>query len=100
MNQQLAMVKQKSMWSSSKLDVESVYGQYSTKRTDKWGSAFIITKDGQEVATINTKLFSQSAAIKVEIVGDEDQAFLLALALVLYDFNDQSAAYVASTNFA
>ena len=98
-NQQLGIVKQKSMWSNSKLAVDSVYGQYSTKRTDKWGTAFIITKDEREVASINTKLFSKSAAMKVEIVDSEDQAFILALALVLYDFNDASAAYATPTVF-
>ena len=93
------MVKQKSFWSSSKLDVESVFGQFSTKRTDTWGSAFVIMKDEREVATVNTKFFSKSAAMKVEIIEDENQPFILALALVLYDFSGDSAPYVTPTVF-
>ena len=92
-DRQLAMVKQKSVFTTSKFDIESIYGQYSTKRTDTWGSAFAITKEGREVATINTKFFSKSSAIKVQIIDNENQPFILALALVLVDFSDQSRVY-------
>ena len=81
------------------MTIDSVYGQYATKRTDTWGTAYIITKDGREVATVNTKVFSKKASLKVEIVDSEDQAFILALALVLYDFNDVTTAYATPTVF-
>jgi uncharacterized protein YxjI len=50
---------------------------------DIFAHAFTLVKNGRTVAVVNKKFFSLSDTYGVEINGDEDQAFILALVIVL-----------------
>jgi uncharacterized protein YxjI len=85
----LAVLKQKFAFLHKKFNIDSVYGQYALEGVDIFAHAFTLTKNGRTVAVVDKKFFSLSDIYGVEIVGDEDQAFILALVIIvdqiLYD---------------
>ena len=93
-DRELAVVKQKSAFTISNFDIESVYGQYAVHKFETMGLSFLITKQGRVVASIVGKMYSTNCALKAEIVEDEDQVFLLALALTIFDFRYSSMAVI------
>ncbi|CAF1517420.1 unnamed protein product [Adineta steineri] len=93
-DRQLAVLKKKFAFFHHRFNIDSVYGQYSLEGLDVFAHSFTITKDGQMVAVVSKKFFSLSDTYGVEIVGNEDHAFILALVIVLdqiiYDKNNHS----------
>ncbi len=88
-DRQLAVLKKKFTFLHQKFNIDSIYGQYSLEGLDIFAHSFTLTKNGRTVAIVNKKFFSLSDSYGVEIAGDEDQAFILALVIVvdqiLYD---------------
>jgi uncharacterized protein YxjI len=82
-DRELAIVKKKFSFFHKKFDIESVYGDYNIEGLDMIAHSFVITKQGQIVATINRKFFTMADTYGVEIISSEDQAFILALAIVI-----------------
>jgi uncharacterized protein YxjI len=82
-DRQLAVVKKKFSFLHQKFNIDSIYGQYSLEGLDIFAHSFTLTKNGRVVATVSKKFFSLSDSYGVEIAGDEDQAFILALVIVL-----------------
>ena len=93
-DRELAEIKQKSAFTVSKFDIQSVYGQYDLDKVETMGLSFLITKQGRVVASIVGKMYSTECAMKAEIVDDEDQVFMLALALAVFDFRYKSMSIV------
>ena len=93
-DRELAEIKQKSAFTFSKFDIQSVYGQYDLDKVETMGLSFLITKQGRVVASIVGKMYSTECAMKAEIVDDEDQVFMLALALAVFDFRYKSMSVV------
>ncbi|CAF1324739.1 unnamed protein product [Rotaria sordida] len=82
-DRQLGVVKQKFELFHKKFSIDSIYGQYSLESLDLSAHSFSLTKNERTVATVNKKYFSTSNTYGVEIAGDEDQAFILAIVIVL-----------------
>ena len=82
-DQQLAVVKENFSFFHETFNIESVYGQYSIEGLDIINHAFVIRKQGQLVATISKKFFSIADVYGVEVSANEDQAFILALTIVI-----------------
>ncbi|CAF3855903.1 unnamed protein product [Rotaria sp. Silwood1] len=81
---QLGVLKQQfELLFHKKFNIDSVYGQYCLESLDISAHSFILTKNGRIVATINKTYFSTSDTYGVEIAADEDQAFILAIVIVL-----------------
>ena len=87
----LATLKKKFTWVHQKFNIDSVYGNYSLEGLDIFAHSFTLTKDGRTVAIVSKTFFSLSDTYGVEIVGNEDHPFILALVItldqVLYDKN-------------
>ena len=89
--QEMASVKRKFTFLRPKFDIESVYGEFKLESLDIWAHSFTLVKGGRVIATVSKKFFSMTDSYGVEIAGDEDHAFILALIIVLdqviYDKN-------------
>ena len=83
---ELAVIKQKSAFNMSKFDIDSMYGQYALDKVETLRQSFSIVKQGRPVASVIGNRFSKTYAIKAEISDEEDQAFILALILAIFDF--------------
>jgi uncharacterized protein YxjI len=82
-DRQLAVLKKKFTFLHKKFDIDSIYGQYNLEGLDIFAHSFTLTKNGRISANVSKKFFSFSDSYGVEIAGDEDQAFILALVIVL-----------------
>lgn len=82
-DRELAVVKQRFTLFHEKFNIDSVYGSYSLEGLDIFAHSFTLVKDGQVAAIVSKKFFSLSDTYGVEIAGNEDQAFILALVIVL-----------------
>jgi uncharacterized protein YxjI len=80
--QQVAMVKKQLSFFTPKFVIDSVYGNYEMEG-DIFAYDFQIYLDGRTVASITKKWFALGDSYSVEIEDGEDQAFLLALAIVI-----------------
>jgi uncharacterized protein YxjI len=89
----LAHIKKKFTFFHKKFTIDSVYGQYTLDALDILAHSFTFIKEGRKVAVIDKKYFSMAHTYVVEIVDNEDQAFILALVItinqVLYTFHWQ-----------
>jgi uncharacterized protein YxjI len=82
-DRQLAVLKKKFTFFHNKFNIDSIYGQYCLEGLDIFAHSFTLTKNGRVAANVSKKFFSFSDSYGVEIAGDEDQAFILALVIVL-----------------
>ncbi|CAF3343217.1 unnamed protein product [Rotaria socialis] len=82
-DRELAVVKKKFAFFHQKFNIESIYGNYSLEGLDIFAHSFTLVKNGQTVAIVSKTFFSLSDTYGVEIAGDEDHAFILALVIVL-----------------
>ncbi|CAF4601359.1 unnamed protein product, partial [Rotaria socialis] len=82
-DRELAVVKKKFAFFHQKFNIESIYGNYSLEGLDIFAHSFTLAKNGQTVAIVSKTFFSLSDTYGVEIAGDEDHAFILALVIVL-----------------
>ena len=82
-DRQLAVLKKKFTFFHNKFNIDSIYGQYSLEGLDIFAHSFTLTKNGRTAANVSKKFLSFSDSYGVEIAGDEDQAFILALVIVL-----------------
>ncbi|CAF4940520.1 unnamed protein product, partial [Rotaria sp. Silwood1] len=92
-DRELVVLKKKFAFFHQRFNIDSVYGQYSLERLDIFAHLFTLTKDGRTVAVVIKTFFSLSDTYGVEITGEKDQAFILALVIVLdqvlYDNNNR-----------
>ncbi|CAF1250549.1 unnamed protein product [Rotaria sp. Silwood1] len=79
----LATIKKKFSFFCQKFDIQSVDGQYAIEGLDIFAHSFVLTKQGQAVATISKAFFSLTDTSGVEIAANEDQTFILALVIVI-----------------
>ena len=82
-DRQLGVVKQKTALLKHKMKITSVYGEYMLEGMDIASRSCTIAKEGRIVATVSKKFFAMSDTYGVEIVGEEDHAFILALVIIL-----------------
>lgn len=80
--QHLATVKKEFTFLKPRFNINSVTGNY-TMSGDFFGHDFEILKDGKVVAIVSKKWLSFSDTYMVEIDDAEDQAFMLALIIVI-----------------
>ncbi|SKA93138.1 Uncharacterized protein YxjI [Caloramator quimbayensis] len=78
----VATVKKEFTLFKPKFFIESEYGAFDMAG-DVFGYNFQITKNGTNVATVNKKWFAFSDTYGVEIIDGENNAFLLALVIVI-----------------
>ena len=97
-DRELAVVKKKFSFLQEKFHIESVYGEYRIEGLDLISHSFVITKQGQIVATVNRQFFTLADTYGVEIVSNEDQAFILALAIVIDQVIDENRQNQAQFN--
>ena len=79
---QLANVKKEFTLFKSRFNIQSTMGSY-TMEGNIWAHEFQILKDNKEVAWISKKWLSFSDTYLAEIDDKEDQAFMLALVIVI-----------------
>jgi uncharacterized protein YxjI len=77
-----AMVKKEFTFFKPRFIIESKYGNYSMEG-DIFGHDFQIIKSGRVVAEVSKRWFAFSDTYGVDIENDENQAFLLALVIVI-----------------
>ena len=82
-DRQLAVVKKKFAFFHQKFKIDSVYGEYMLEGLDVFAHSYKVMKNGLIVATVSKKFFSMTDAYGVEIGGEEDDVFILALVIVL-----------------
>lgn len=82
-DRELATVRKKFSFINKKFSIDSVYGEYAIEGIDIFNHAYVIKKQGQLVATISRAFFTLADTYGVEIVGNEDHAFIIALAIVI-----------------
>ena len=82
-NQSLAVVQKKFSFLFQNFQIDSVYGHYTLTGLDTPIHSYILTKDGKLVARVNKKYFVFTDTYNVDVAGNEDQAFILALIIVL-----------------
>ena len=63
--------------------VDSVYGKYKLESLDWLGRSFTLTKEERKVAIVHRKSITTTNTYTVEIDNNEDQAFVIALVLVI-----------------
>lgn len=78
----VAMVKKEFSFFKPRFFIESQYGAYEMEG-NIFGYDFQIIKNGRIVAEINKKWFAFSDTYGVDIDNNEDQAFLLAMVIVI-----------------
>uniref|UniRef100_A0AC35FZM9 LURP-one-related family protein n=1 Tax=Panagrolaimus sp. PS1159 TaxID=55785 RepID=A0AC35FZM9_9BILA len=81
-DQTLATLKQKWTWLKHKCEITSVFGLYELTG-NIIAYEFVITKNGEVVATVSKKWFSWTDSYGVEVVETEDHAFIMALVIVV-----------------
>lgn len=79
---ELAVVKQKSSW-HEKWSINSIYGEYKLEALDLLAHSLTLTKEGRTVAIVNRKYFTMADCYGVEIDSAEDQAFIIALVIII-----------------
>lgn len=79
---QLALVKKK-ISLHEKFSVDSVYGEYKLEALDLLGRSFILTKDECTVAVVSRKYNNIADTYEAEINDNEDQAFIIALIIII-----------------
>ncbi|CAF3401516.1 unnamed protein product, partial [Rotaria sp. Silwood2] len=82
-DRELAVVKKKFPFLHQKFNIDSIYGSYSLESLDIGARSFTLVKNGRTVVIVRKKFFALSDIYGVEIVGDEDQAFILAVVIVI-----------------
>ncbi|CAF1184675.1 unnamed protein product [Adineta steineri] len=82
-NRQLGALKKKFAFFHKRFNIDSVYGQYTLEGLEIFSHSFTLLKDGQMVAVVSKKFFSLSDTYGVEIIGNENQAFILSLIIIL-----------------
>ncbi|CAF4042485.1 unnamed protein product [Rotaria magnacalcarata] len=82
-DRELAVIKKKFSFLHHKFDIDSAYGQYSLEGEDIFAHSFALRNAGVTVASVSKKFISLSDTYGVEIASDQDQAFILALTIVL-----------------
>lgn len=92
-SRRLAHIKQDFTLFHKKFTIESVFGPYELEAVDLLAHSFKISKGGRQVATVKKEYFSSADNYAVDIAADENQAFILALIIivnqVLYTFHWQ-----------
>jgi uncharacterized protein YxjI len=78
----LAKVKKEFTFLKPRFNISSIVGNY-TISGDFFGHNFEIIKNGSVVASVNKKWISFSDTYMAEIADTEDQAFMLALVIVI-----------------
>ncbi|CAF1164260.1 unnamed protein product [Adineta steineri] len=79
----LAHIKKKFRVFHKKFTIDSIYGQYTTEAVDILAHSFRITKGERSVANISKKYLKAADTYTVAIADDENQAFILALVIVI-----------------
>jgi uncharacterized protein YxjI len=79
---QIARIKKQFTMFKSKFSIESDKGNYEIDG-DFFGYNFSIMKNGSEVAIVDKKLVALSDTYSVEISDNENQAFILALIIII-----------------
>jgi uncharacterized protein YxjI len=79
----LAHIKKKFTLIHKKFTVESVYGQYALEARNVSAHLFTLTKEERTVAIIKKRYLKLAKTYSVEIANDENQAFVLALVIVI-----------------
>ena len=79
----LAHIKQKLTFFHKKFTINSIYGEYTLEARDIPARSFKITKGERSIANISKKYFSTTNTYSVSIAADENQAFILALVIVI-----------------
>lgn len=82
-DRELATVQKKFSFIGKKFSIESVFGEYTIDSIDIFSHAYVIRKHGQVVANISRAFFTLADTYGVEILGNEDHAFIIALAIVI-----------------
>lgn len=77
----LAVIK-KRFTVREKFAINSELGEYVLEALDIPARSFTLTKNGRTVAIVSRKYFSLAEAYGVEIDGDEDHAFIIALVII------------------
>ena len=87
-----ASVKKQFSFFKPSFDIESVRGNY-TIEGDYFSHEFEVLKDGMQVAAVSKAWFSFSDTYGIDVMDMENQAFILALVIVidavLYDNHDK-----------
>ncbi|MFA9397605.1 MAG: LURP-one-related/scramblase family protein [Clostridiaceae bacterium] len=78
----VAMVKKEFTFFRPRFIIESQYGNYNIDG-DLFGYNYQILKNGVEVVVINKRFFAFSDTYGVDIENGENQAFLLAMVIVI-----------------
>ena len=93
---QLAVVKKKFAFFHQRFKIDSIYGEYTLEGLDVFAHSYKVTKNGITVASVSKKFFSMTDSYGVEISGEEDDVFILALVIVLDQvlFDNQQSAVV------
>lgn len=79
---QVAKVKKELSFFKPKFSIESRFGQYEVDG-DIFSYSFQVLKNNRTVATINKKWFAFSDTYGVDVIDEENQAFLLTLVIVI-----------------
>lgn len=77
-----ARVKREFTFFKPKFNIESLIGNY-TIDGNFWGMDFNVVKEGRVVAQVSKKWFAFGDTYGVDISEDEDNAFILALVIVI-----------------
>ena len=79
----LGLVRKQFNFFRQQFVIESIYGVYSLESLDIFAHRYTLMKNGFMVATVNKQFFSLADSYGVEIVTEEDHAFVLAVVIVL-----------------
>jgi uncharacterized protein YxjI len=80
--QAVATVKKEFTLFKPRFNIWSTYGNY-TIQGNFWGMDFSILKNGRQVAQVSKRWLSFGDTYGVDIVDDEDYAFILTLVIVI-----------------
>lgn len=94
--QVVAIVKKKFTFLRARFEITSHFGNFTISGSP-FGYEFQIYKENQMVATVSKKFFSFSDTYGIEINNNEDQAFIIALVIVIDQVvHDESSSAGAS----
>uniref|UniRef100_A0A914YQ11 Uncharacterized protein n=1 Tax=Panagrolaimus superbus TaxID=310955 RepID=A0A914YQ11_9BILA len=82
-DQDLATVKQQFTFLRPKFCINSVFGEYVLHGLDMTAHYFTLMKNNCLVATVSKQFFSWSDTYGIEIIGEENDAFIIALVIIL-----------------
>ena len=85
-NQEIAVVIKRI--GRNEFRITSIYGDYQMEELDTESESFAVKKQDQVVANIKRVSTDSAYNYQVEIVPCEDQAFILALAIVIDQITD------------